>query len=446
LNGEDSDQLDLESEHDSVSSASVEQDVTQPSPEDAQVKRSRKRKRANAEDDNLEDKYLTKLAQEEAHERHERHERAASNESNSASSESDNEDFVPPQHESVSKPADDPDLEKASRTVFVGNVSSEAISSKSAKKTLLKHLSSFLESLPKADPPHKVESLRFRSTAYGTKLPRKAAFAKKDLMDSTAKSTNAYAVYSTKLACREAAKKLNGTVVLNRHIRVDQIAHPSAIDHRRCVFVGNLSFVDDISQMQDASGDDTQKKQKKKDPADIEEGLWRQFGKAGTIESVRVVRDSKTRVGKGFAYVQFSHENGVEAALLFNDKKYPPLLPRMLRVVRAKKIKRSSKPTNSQAPTSGRGKPVDGRARKLLGKASAAQLNRTKPNGSKKPKLENMTPPEAFVFEGHRAKSSQGNTGLKLGGSGKRTKKPSNRSAKRAAAWKASKEQSKSKA
>jgi nucleolar protein 12 len=37
----------------------------------------------------------------------------------------------------------------------------------------------------------------------------------------------------------------------------------------------------------------------------VEEGLWRTFGQQGKVENVRVVRDPKTRVGKGFAYVQF---------------------------------------------------------------------------------------------------------------------------------------------
>ena len=36
-----------------------------------------------------------------------------------------------------------------------------------------------------------------------------------------------------------------------------------------------------------------------------EEKLWSHFESCGEIENVRVVRDSKTNVGKGFAYVQF---------------------------------------------------------------------------------------------------------------------------------------------
>ena len=125
-------------------------------------------------------------------------------------------------------------------------------------------------------------------------------------MDTTTHSTNAYAVYTTKVACREAAKRLNGTTVLDRHLRVDQVAHPAKTDHKRCVFVGNLDFVDDDSNIREDAEDRKAKKSKSRKPADVEEGLWREFSKVGTVESVRVIRDQKTRVGKGFAYVQFT--------------------------------------------------------------------------------------------------------------------------------------------
>lgn len=216
-----------------------------------------------------------------------------------------------PQHETLASSKKDDsqedELEKASRTVFLANVSTETIKSKSARKTLINHLESFVSTLPKGEIAHKIESLRFRSTAFSSNgLPKKAAFAKKELMDSTTKSTNAYAVYSTPLAAKEAVIKLNGTVVLDRHLRVDGLAHPAKVDHRRCVFVGNLTFVDDETKINEAADEENQKPIRKgKEPADAEEGLWRLFGKAGSVESVRVIRDRSTRVGKGFAYVQF---------------------------------------------------------------------------------------------------------------------------------------------
>lgn len=286
----------------------------------------RKRKRKAVEDD-LEGKYMQKLAEEDEKEEEERRterrlkrQRLMAEQDPDMSEESEDLDegelekgpisgreppLDVPLHESLAPSKDAVEVEKANRTVYLANVSTLAISSKSAKKTLLAHMASFLPSLPappEGKPPHKVESLRFRSTAYATALPKKAAFAKKDLMAATTKSTNAYVVYSTAYAAREAAKRLNGTVVLDRHLRVDEVAHPAKTDHRRCVFVGNLGFVDDESLL-DQGGENERKRSKI--PSDIEEGLWRQFSKAGVVESVRVVRDEKTRVGKGFAYVQF---------------------------------------------------------------------------------------------------------------------------------------------
>ena len=290
--------------------------------------RSSKRRRRDADDD-LEGRYVQKLVREEVREDFNRKKRRLDKallpegsvegktgpevESRSDSIEPPNgEDHVSlptdvPQHESLGQGASDSDLKKASRTVFLGNVSNAAIKSKSGKRALLDHLTSFPATLPNQDTSYKIESLRFRSTAFSSSaVPKKAAFAKKELMDSTTKSTNAYAVYTTELAAREAVKALNGTVVLDRHLRVDSVAHPTKTDHRRCVFIGNLGFVDDESAMNDAEDNaDGKRPRRGKEPADLEEGLWRQFGKAGAIESVRVPRDKSTRVGKGFAYVQF---------------------------------------------------------------------------------------------------------------------------------------------
>lgn len=292
----------------------------------------RKRKRDNKEED-LEGKYLSKLAKEEEKEEAER--KAARKlkrqkllvEQGEESSEDEDEEMADaedaeseeetpktretpkdvPMHESLAVDVDKEtsELEKAARTVFLANVSTDAITDKKAKKTLMDHMGSFIADLPPpldGRPVPKVESIRFRSTAYESTLPKKASFATKALMAATTKSTNAYVVYTSSYAAREAAKRLNATVVLDRHLRVDGVAHPAKTDHRRCVFVGNLGFVDDESMMDE--GDENQRK-RSKIPSDIEEGLWRQFGKAGEVESVRVVRDEKTRVGKGFAYVQF---------------------------------------------------------------------------------------------------------------------------------------------
>jgi len=150
----------------------------------------------------------------------------------------------------------------------------------------------------------------------------------------------------------------------------------------------------------------------------------------------------------------------VEAALLYNEKKFPPLLPRKLRVVRAKKVLRNSKPSGGQdrgfrdnANGTKRRRPnstaeqasLNGRASKLLGRAGAANLRASEREAANVKPLKTgefakgptIRKPEDFVFEGHRASSKQGNTGLKLGRNGKKGKgRPKDRSAKRGAEWK----------
>lgn len=450
-----------------------------PSEEAASTEQSSKRKRKKKQEgEEVEDAYMRRLAREEAKDaeavREERKktridqqeaaevavegEEAASDEEVDGvqiEHASDDDDLAPPPRHETEQAADN-ELDKAKRTVFLGNVSTTAISSKASRKLLLNHLKSIFENAPEPKEgaaKHNLESIRFRSAPYTTTLPKKAAFAKKEVMDATTKSTNAYAVYSSPVLVREAVKNLNGSVVLDRHLRVDSVAHPAAVDHRRCVFVGNLGFVDDESNIQDANEEDGREKRKRsKIPADVEEGLWRTFAKCGKIESVRVVRDSATRVGKGIAYVQFEDGMAVEAALGLNEKKFPPMLPRKLRVSRAKAIKRNVKPratesTDRPSATGYRRKITGeeasqvGRAGKLYGKAAAAQIRRPTarrdvrapsggaelPNGIRKP--------ESFVFEGHRASSKSGKSGLKLGK--KKGGKPTSRSAKRGAAYKA---------
>ncbi|KAL8918978.1 MAG: hypothetical protein Q9208_007028 [Pyrenodesmia sp. 3 TL-2023] len=364
---------------------------------------------------------------------------------------------IPP-HESLAPSKGSAGLEKAARTVFLGNVTTSCIKFKSAKKTLLGHLSSFCPSLPAADTSHKIESLRFRSTPFASGVgPKKAAYAKRELMDATTKSTNAYVVYTTSLAAREAVKRLNGSVVLERHLLVDSVAHPRKTDHRRCVFVGNLGFVDDDSQINAAKAETEGKKSiKTKEPSDVEEGLWRQFTKAGQVESVRVVRDGTTRVGKGFAYVQFQNENAVEKALLYDEKKYPPLLPRMLRVTRAKKMTKTASQKPHPGINSGGAKPaispanyspkdpvaqsMSGRAGKLFGRAGAAHLKSQTGNANGRHFMRapgnGWKAPERVVFEGHRASSKQ-SRGAKLGGSRTKQGKPRTRSSRRGADFKA---------
>ncbi|RMZ84492.1 hypothetical protein DV737_g1080, partial [Chaetothyriales sp. CBS 132003] len=316
--------------------------------------------------------------------------------------------FKLPLHESLTNGT--VDNGEARRTVFLSNVSTAAIKSKSSKKVLLDHLHSAIP--PDQMPTTKlIQSFRFRSTAYvADGGPKRATYAKKELMEQTAHSTNAYAVFASEQAAALVVKKLNGTVVLDRHLRLDRLTSPAVIDHKRCVFIGNLPFMDEeLSQNTDGQ-DGPPRRARAKQPADAEEGLWRVFSKAGTVENVRVVRDKETRVSKGFAYVQFTDQNAVEAALLFDGKKFPPLLPRVLRVSRAKR----PRPSPGSAPSAQ--------------KSSAASTRRPYQHPSSSKRSSNL------VFEGHRATSQSRMHDRPK----KKATKPNSRSARRAASFKAS--------
>ncbi|KAG5938945.1 hypothetical protein E4U59_003430 [Claviceps monticola] len=448
-------------------------DVDQPDTEIAEEKEPRRERKRKRKDDNedLEAKYLAELTKDDPKEPRGKRQKAetetkADADADADEAEEEQGDDAQPTHESLSKESKDGDLdiEKANRTVFLSNVSIDTISSKSAKKTLITHLSSALD--PNDTPAQKLESIRFRSVAFSTgAMPKRAAYITKSLMGATTKSANAYVVFSTPAAARLVAAKMNGTVVLGRHIRVDSVAHPSPTDHRRCVFVGNLGFVDDETVINTNADGETVEKKRTKVPADAEEGLWQTFSKAGKVENVRVVRDPKTRVGKGFAYVQFYDTNDVEAALLLNGKKFPPLLPRILRVVRAKDPRKTAlaqERNRSKAQAADRQahntkytpkktpeeQAAAGRAKKLLGRAGGFHHGKNGANdrgpasSANVVNVANRDGAQPVVFEGNRASMNDGRPrDLKMRkgkgkGKGRPKAKPQNRSARRGADWK----------
>lgn len=172
--------------------------------------------------------------------------------------------------------------------------------------------------------------------------------------------------------------------------------------------------------------------------------------------------------------------NGVEKALEYHGKKFPPMLPRLLRVVRAKSIQNQKNNHNlqnhqphtkkktrfpSNPATAARNDAnytpklssevasLLGRANKLLGRAGAAQLRNLEDrnpasinNGKKKEQkaTKGGGKEPGAIFEGHRASSSSSvrkevgkhRPGGLLGR--KKKGKPQGRSTVRAAAFKAS--------
>ncbi|KAK5628468.1 hypothetical protein RRF57_004183 [Xylaria bambusicola] len=478
------DEVEIEDEEEKPSDESEESTPpVESAPEPSRTPRKERKRKRKDDYDDLEGAYLQKLAQEERAERKEKRlkdeagqavETSAAPEAENPEAEESSEDEMPLIHESLQKPDEhiDIELDKANRTLFLANVSIEAVTSSKAKKLLTSHLESPLSDLDSSTGPHKIESIRFRSTPFSTGAkPKRAAFITKSVMSATTKSTNAYAVYSTPLACRSALKVLNGSVILDRHLRVDSVAHPSAIDHRRCVFVGNLGFVDDETVVNTNTDGETVTKKRHKVPADTEEGLWRIFGEhAGKVEGVRVPRDDKTRVGKGFAYVQFYDGNDVESALLLDGKKFPPMLPRALRVSRAKDprktalaMERTAKSLNGTGAKSKNTKyspkitpeqqSQAGRAGRLFGRSAAAKQQRELKGDRQKLRVrkdqgqendDGIKPPEQFIFEGRRASARDGKPkDLKFGRTkGKKAAikgKAKGRGARRAAEWRKSK-------
>ena len=131
--------------------------------------------------------------------------------------------------------------------------------------------------------------------------------------------------------------------------------------------------------------------------------------------------------------------------MLFNDKKFPPMLPRKLRVTRAKKLSktalRSEKNTRLKKAGPGTSRTQEessltGRAQRLFGRAGAAQKRekRQKPDA-----VQTIKKPEAFVFEGHRAKAATDKISVKPPKSKKKSTASNPRKTKRSAAFKAGK-------
>ena len=142
------------------------------------------------------------------------------------------------------------------------------------------------------------------------------------------------------------------------------------------------------------------------------------------------------------------------------------MLPRVLRVVRAKAVRKTALASQQSHTKSSKQKPskpqiynpktpseeasLHGRAGKLLGKAGAAQLKKGKVTGANgmvmgkrgdgAKAIEGIAKtPEAIVFEGYRASAKNGRPkDLKMGGKGKGKKRPTGRAAKRTSAWKSS--------
>ncbi|KAG5363594.1 Nucleolar protein 12 [Yarrowia sp. B02] len=361
---EDDDEED-EDEDDEDDEEEEEEDDEEEEEEPAPKKAKKSKKTEESAD--LEDQYMAKLAEEVGEEEPEVQEEIKLDESDSEDEpELDVDEETKKKLEATNK-----ELDKADYTIFVGNVSCEVITDKNVYNNF-KALFAAIGT---------VASIRFRSIAFSKLLPRKVAFISQQF-HSKRDTVNAYVVFKNVKSVK-GALTLNGSVFKGFHMRVDSVAHPGAQDHKRCVFVGALDFEEQ------------------------EEALWEAFSQCGDVEYVRIVRDAKTNVGKGFAYVQFKDVNSVEQALLLNGKGINELSKsttskRKLRVSRAKsqhsqeRAKQADMKNIRNAKTDGLSRDEKshfGRAQSRLGKAGKAQL-------------------QSIVQEGLRAKKDDGKVNL----------------------------------
>ncbi|AGO12828.1 AaceriACR274Wp [[Ashbya] aceris (nom. inval.)] len=325
------------------------------------AKKAKKAKKNDEEDDHLEEKYMQQVLQEDSGKESEVE---ASEESTEPVTEAKSATEAKPSSRATRPDMKEEELAKAERTVFVGNVPHEVITDKKVYKEFKQFVAQRKPSKDDEDEeqtPEKytVESIRFRSIAFEEALPRKVAFVQQKLHHAR-DSVNAYVVYAEKEAVL-AACKLNGSVFHDHHLRFDSVAHPAPHDRKRSVFVGNLDF------------------------EESEESLWKHFMSCGPIEYVRVVRDPKTNVGKGFAYVQFVDLVSVNKALMLNDKKMTVGKGRKLRVTRCRNMQKVQRQANTAAVSklTDQQKTKFGRARKVLGKADRATLGKLTIEGTR---------------------------------------------------------------
>lgn len=239
---------------------------------------------------------------------------------------------------------------KNKRTVFVGNLPVNC--TKKMLKAMFKEHGT-------------IESLRFRSvTREDATVPRKAAAIQRKVHPKR-HSINAYVVFKAE-SDAESALKRNGTEIESGyHIRVDRACKSAAHDHKRSIFVGNLTY--DMK----------------------EEELWGHFQDCGELEGVRLVRDRDTGMGKGFGYVLFESTDAVQLALKLDNS---VLMGRKIRVKRSvKKEKEKPKP-----------------AQKMKGPAKTLQKGAGPPNTGKGNAVNSFRGKPGKPFRGNFSNSFKG--------------------------------------
>jgi nucleolar protein 12 len=267
-----------------------------------------------------------------------------------------------------------------------------------------------------------VDSVRLRNVPVDPegKMPRGGKVITGKFVENR-KSTNAYVVFKEEKAVDAACKGMNMREVDGRHVRVDRAAPPSAkaneavakekganaggevaYDHTRSLFLGNLPY--DVD----------------------EEDVIRLFHRSkeypelnGSVEAVRVVRDRKTNLGKGIAFVLFRKGSDARTGLLLDGVKMGD--GREVRVTRASKNRealkaQAEKNKKKREEKEAKKEPI-GAARRLGlektpgadargGSAAAWEGSRSRPGGKR----------QKIAFGGYDAAIERGKDGKKGAG------------------------------
>lgn len=325
-------------------------------------------------------------------------------------------------------PPDESEEQRNLRTIFVGNLSSEVAQKRPLQKKLHRHILSLVPTakiestrfrsvafqnptskLPDDDGKEKTDPRQHglnRASSWRKANPttddpkndekfltpsqkKKVAFINHELHPS-ADSVNAYVVFAyppppkerpsnlppllpvmdPHEAARLAVETCNGTVFMDRTIRVDSLGKPAdsigkqsalsgtfAGDPKSSVFVGNLDFA---SKEEDLRIFFESLITAERGPPSQDSDAPKHW-----VSRVRIVRDKETQLGKGFAYVQFTDRVCVDETLAMEESKLK-FAKRKLRVQRCKVLPKGSatdKTATSKAATTshsaGAAPPID---------------------------------------------------------------------------------------
>ncbi|TFK33036.1 hypothetical protein BDQ12DRAFT_691735 [Crucibulum laeve] len=203
-------------------------------------------------------------------------------------------------------------------------------------------------------------------------------------------------------AARLAAEKCDGTLFMERMIRVDLVGKKGVAsdkssrlvdaDAKLSVFVGNLDFASKEEDLRvffeglvsaERGGPVGEAEEEEEEEVEVKKPkTW--------VTRVRIVRDKETQLGKGFAYIQFADRECVDEILALEEEKLK-FAKRKLRVQRCKSLPggasvasrkvateaKGPKPRGAPVPIIPRGNPLLGEKLAHLPKDERKQIKST---------------------------------------------------------------------